>query len=142
MGSSGGDEEEPALGPTKDTDREVRKSQEPQSLLPMEFVTRMLQDGVNLHDLLEESQEREENQAKITLEEPHRQKQEGSKTQTQERGRAKRSKSSMPTNPRHQKPDLKNTEIGAGRMQSRGRNPTDKRQEMRSTDIPITQKPR
>ena len=44
MRSSGGDEDETASGSMKDTDREVRKSQEPQSLLPMEFVTRMVQD--------------------------------------------------------------------------------------------------
>ena len=44
MGSSGRDEEEPASGSTKDTNREVGKSQEPQSPSTMDFVTRMLQE--------------------------------------------------------------------------------------------------
>ena len=65
-----------------------------------------------MDDLLEESQEREENQAKITLEEPHGQETGRVENPDRERGLAKRSKSSTPPNPRRQKPDLKSTEIG------------------------------
>ena len=64
MGSSGGHEEEPASGPTKDTDRDVRKSQEPQLLLPMEFVTRILQEpfdqGLEYKITMEERESQED----------------------------------------------------------------------------------
>ena len=98
--------------------------------------------GVNVDDLLEESQEREENQAKITLEDPHGQETGGVEDPDPGGRSGEEIQELHAPQPRHQKPDRKTTKIGSGRTRSQGRNPTYKRQGMKSTDTVLTQKPR